>query len=91
MTFILTHLGSLLVRELWVGNLQENVTEEELQRHFSAFGVIENIELFKKVYNTTNQPIPSISRCAVHAYSFLATEHIRFPAFPEGISSDKGI
>lgn len=41
-------LGNLLVRELWVGNLNDTITEDDLRKHFITYGDIENIQLFTK-------------------------------------------
>lgn len=34
------------VRELWLGNLPEGVTEEVLYQHFFIYGEIDKIEIF---------------------------------------------
>jgi len=37
------------VRELWFGNLSQNLDEHELKYHVEMFGEIENIEYYTKV------------------------------------------
>jgi len=44
-------LGNLLVRELWVGNLNDKITEDEIKEEFNKYGQIENIELYQRKPN----------------------------------------
>ena len=46
----LTFLGSaILVRELWLGNLPENLSDKKLKNTVEMFGDVENIEYYNKV------------------------------------------
>jgi RNA recognition motif-containing protein len=48
---IVSHSGAnksganIRVRELWVGNLPEGITEKKLYSHFFIYGEIENIDI----------------------------------------------
>lgn len=39
---------NIKVREIWVGNLVEETTEQDVRNAFSMYGKIENVEMFKK-------------------------------------------
>lgn len=39
---------NIKVRELWIGNLNQETTENDVKRAFSEYGKIENIEMFDK-------------------------------------------
>lgn len=41
--------SSILVRELWLGNLPENLNEKKLKNVVDMFGEVENIEYYQKV------------------------------------------
>jgi len=41
--------NTILVRELWFGNLPENIQEKKLRNTVEMFGDVENIEFFNKV------------------------------------------
>lgn len=39
---------NIKVREIWVGNLVEETTEQDVRNAFSAYGKIESVEMFNK-------------------------------------------
>ena len=39
---------NIKVREIWIGNLIEDTTKQDVDRAFSLYGKIESIELFNK-------------------------------------------
>lgn len=51
MTVVVQHApkqrSDVRVRELWLGNLPESITEKILYSHFFIYGDIEKIECFK--------------------------------------------
>lgn len=55
--------GSILVREIWIGNLPPTITEKQVRQTSELFGEVENVDLHNKVlfllaiFKTTN-PFP---------------------------------
>ena len=41
--------NTILVRELWIGNLPENLQDKKLSNTVEMFGEVENIEFYNKV------------------------------------------
>ena len=45
----LLSIGSIQVREIWIGNLPPNITEEHVRQASEMFGEVENVDLHNKV------------------------------------------
>jgi len=41
---------NIRVREIWIGNLPNDITEKSLKNTFEVYGTVDNIEIFTKPY-----------------------------------------
>ena len=70
-------IGSILVRELWLGNLPEDLNEKKLRANIEMFGEVENVEYHSKVYSFLYYIFNHISKPGT-SFAFIKFKKVAF-------------